>query len=374
MAMNIYLPVLPLIADDLNISAALAQYTLTLFLAATALAQLLIGPFADRYGRRPVLLASAALYFVGSVVCVLATTIEVLLAGRLLQAASAASMSLSRAIIRDMVDREQAASMIGYVTMAMTIIPMMSPAVGGLVGEIFGWRAPFVVLLVISFLTIILIYTTLGETHQPQNTSFRQQASAYGQLLREPMAWGYFMVSSLNSGAYFTFLAGAPFVAQHIIGMSPAHMGLYFGFLGIGYMCGNFLSGRYSQRIGIENMMFWGGVVASIGIALAFVLMLNEMPHPLYLFLPMTALGIGNGLTLPNSTAGGISVRPDLAGSASGIGAFLQIGGGALLATLSGTLISVDNNAIPLYVIMFASTFVGTLLAGYMLHLARRTS
>ena len=174
MAMNIYLPVLPLIADDLNISAALAQYTLTLFLAATALAQLLIGPFADRYGRRPVLLASAALYFVGSVVCVLATTIEVLLAGRLLQAASAASMSLSRAIIRDMVDREQAASMIGYVTMAMTIIPMMSPAVGGLVGEIFGWRAPFVVLLVISFLTIILIYTTLGETHQPQNTSFRQ--------------------------------------------------------------------------------------------------------------------------------------------------------------------------------------------------------
>ena len=146
MAMNIFLPMLPAIGQDLDTKPAITQYVLTIFLASTAIAQLFVGPLSDRYGRRPVLLTTTCIFVVATVICFMATSIEMLLLGRILQASTAASIALSRAIIRDLYDRSKAASMIGYVTMAMAVIPMISPAIGGYAGEIYGWRAPFVIL------------------------------------------------------------------------------------------------------------------------------------------------------------------------------------------------------------------------------------
>ncbi len=363
MAMNIFLPVLPMIGADLGVSDAVAQYVLTVFLAATALAQLFIGPLSDRYGRRPVLLGSVIIYFFSTVLCVFAPTIELLLIGRVLQASTAATMVLSRAIIRDMFDRAKAASMIGYVTMAMALMPMIAPSIGGFVGEWYGWRAPFVVLLAISVGLFALIYLDLGETHTPNNNTLREQMGDYWSLLKEPMIWGYFGSASLASGAYFAFIGGAPFVALKLLNMTPSALGLYMGLVAVGYMFGNFLTGRYSERLGIEPMMFYGGIVASVGVAVALALMTFLEPHPTFLFVPMLAVGMGNGMALPNANAGAISVRPDLAGSASGIGGFLQIGGGALLAIASGTLISVENRAMPLYLIMFFSSLAAAVIS-----------
>ncbi|MEP0945236.1 MAG: multidrug effflux MFS transporter [Rhizobiaceae bacterium] len=371
-AMNIFLPMLPAIGDDFNASPATAQYVLTLFLAATAIAQLFIGPLADRYGRRPVLLATTLIFLVATAICMLATSIEMLLFGRVLQASSAAWVALSRAIVRDLYDRSKAASMIGYVTMAMAVIPMISPTVGGFFGEIYGWRAPFVILFIVGLALLALIYFDLGETFPPVEASFGKRLSDYGSLLREPMIWGYFLCSSAASGAYFAFLGGAPFVGTEVIGVSPGVLGLYFAFVAIGYLIGNFLSGRYSQSWGIEPMMIYGGIVACIGVAISMFLMTNFEPKIGYLFLPMALVGMGNGMTLPNSNAGAISVRPDLAGSASGLGGFLQIGGGAALAALSGMLITVENQALPLYIIMFLTSLVGAMIATMMYFKVRK--
>ncbi len=372
MTMNIFLPMLPAIADDLNTTHAVAQYVLTIFLVATACIQLIVGPLADRYGRRPVLLVATVVFALATLICIFATSIEMLLFGRVLQAATATSMALSRAIVRDLYERSKAASMMGYITMAMAVIPMLTPAIGGYVGELYGWQAPFVVTFGVAILILTVIYFDLGETHQPVLNSLSEQVSDYFSLLREPELWGYFLCSTFCSGAYFAFLGGAPFVGNEIVKMTPSSLGLYFAFVAIGYMAGNFFSGRFSERVGIEPMMLYGGLVGCVGVSIALFLMTSFSPRAEYLFIPMMLVGMGNGMTLPNASAGAVSVRPDLAASASGINGFLTIGGGAALASLAGSLITVENQALPLYVIMFISSFAGAGVAAWMYFRAKK--
>ena len=372
MAINIVLPVLPVMALDLATSDATIQLVVTLFLAMTGVAQLFVGPLSDRYGRRPVLLGTTVLFVIASTICWFAPSVEWLIFGRVLQAAVAASIALSRAILRDLYDRSKAASMIGYVTMAMAVMPMIAPTMGGFIGEMYGWRANFMLMDAVGVAMLIFIWLDLGETHEPHPVSRQQQIADYRALLREPQFWGFALCAMLASGAYFAFLGGAPFVGTHIIGMRPTQLGMYFAFVAVGYVSGNFISGRYSERIGIEPMMLLGCTAASFGVALALALMSAFEPHPAYLFMPMMLVGLGNGMTLPNAAAGALSVRPDLAGSASGVAGALQIGGGAALAQMSGALISVENGAMPLYIIMFLSSIGGAALAFAMYAKARR--
>ncbi len=372
MAMNMVLPVLPQMARDLDVSPAAIQLVLTVFLFATGAAALVVGPLADRYGRRPVLLVTSIIYLGATTLAWFAPNLEILLLARLLQASTAASMSISRAIIRDLYDRSQAASMIGYMTMAMAIMPMVAPTIGGILGEAYGWRSIFLLLDVVALSVLALIWFRVGETHTPVAVSVSAQARAYAALLREPVFWGYIICAAAASGAYFAFLGGAPFVGDKIIGMTPSVLGFHFAFVAIGYMAGNFISGRYSQSVGIERMMMLGGITCAFGVAISLGLMSTLEPKAGYLFYPMMLVGVGNGMALPNSTAGALSVRPDLAGSASGIAGFVQIGAGAALATLSGTLITVENGAMPLYVIMFATSVLGAAVAWLMYRRARR--
>lgn len=366
MSMNIFLPVLPLIGRDLGVSDATAQYVLTLYLAATGLLQLFIGPLSDRYGRRPVILWSLIIFIFGTIVCIYAQSIEWLLLGRVLQASSAACMALSRAVVRDIHGRDRAASMIGYITMAMAVMPMISPTLGGFVGEAFGWRSTFWVLLLLGLAMLALTWVDLGETHTPTQSSLNDQMRDYGALLKEPAIWGYVATATLGAGAYFSFLGGAPFVGIDIIGLGPSTLGPYFALVALGYMGGNFITGRFAERIGIEPMMLYGSLIALMGTLLSLTLMGLLQPRAIYLFGPMMLVGFGNGMMLPNANAGAISVRPDLAGSASGLTGALQIGIGALLATIAGTLISVENAALPLYIVMALTTLGGTCVAAWM--------
>ncbi|MEE9375416.1 MAG: multidrug effflux MFS transporter [Rhizobiaceae bacterium] len=366
MAMSIFLPVLPEIGADMNVPQSVVQYVLTIFLASMAIVQLIIGPLSDRYGRRPILLISYIVFLAATLICIFSPSIEVLLIGRVLQSASAASLVLSRAIIRDLYERKKSASMIGYVTMAMAVIPMLSPAIGGYIGDQFGWRATFVVLFLVALPLLLLVYFDLGETHPPRRISISIQFSDYLALLKEPVLWGYILCATLCSGAFFAFLGGAPFVGTEILDMNPSSLGLSIGSVAFGYMFGNYISGRFSEKLGIEPMMLYGGLVSSVGVALTLLLMGGFTPIAAYLFGPMILVGLGNGMTLPNANAGAVSVRPELSGSASGLAGAISMAGGAALAGLSSSLISAENQAMPLYIIMFLSTLAGSLIAALM--------
>jgi len=261
------------------------------------------------------------------------------LAARVVQAVVATGMALSRAVIRDMVPADQAASMIGYVTMAMSVVPMIGPAVGGALDELFGWQASFLLLIALGLLTLALVWADLGETAGTTGRSFTAQMRDYPALLTSPRFWGYAAAASLASGAFFAYLGGAPFVGDAVFHLSPAVTGYYFAAPAIGYAVGNFCAGRYSTRLGIDRMVLIGTIFSTLTLVAGAVLS-RALPADPMLFFPFVGLmAVGNGMTLPNANAGLLSVRPQLAGSASGLGGAMMIGGGAALAAIVGPLL-----------------------------------
>ncbi len=353
--MSIFLPSLNHMADYFDTSYAVMQLSLSGYLAVTALLQILIGPISDRYGRRPVVLVAMAIFVVATIGAMLSQTVEVFLAFRMLQGAVAVAMVLSRAIVRDMVPQEEAASMIGYVTMGMALVPMIGPMIGGALDQAFGWQATFVFLTLAGIGVGVLAYLDQGETISGAGMSFADQFKSYPELLRSQRFWGYVMCAAFASGAFFAFLGGASYVADTVYGLSPLWTGVALGAPAIGYAFGNFISGRYSVRIGINQMILIGSGILAAGMGLSLILAVTGFDTALMFFGFCTFVGVGNGMVMPNATAGMLSVRPHLAGTASGLGGAILIGGGAALSVLAARLLVAGPGALPLQAIMFAT-------------------
>ncbi len=369
--MNVILPSLPSIATHYNADYALVALAVSAYLALTALLNLLIGPMSDRFGRRPVLLVCFAVFFVATVGCLFAPNIGVFLAFRMLQAVIAVAFVLSRAVVRDMVGPGQAASMISYVTMGMSLAPMLAPVIGGWLDQSFGWQAVFIFTLVVTALIWWLVWADMGETNLNPTDSFGDQARAYPELIRSQSFWGYALSAAFASGAFFAFVGGGAWVASEVLGMGPAELGFHFGFIALGYMFGNFLSGRYAARAGLGRMMLAGGIVATLGLAVTLGLLFVGNLNATAFFGTIALVGVGNGLLLPSANAGMVSVRPQLAGSASGLGGALAIGTGAGMAVLAGALLGPGTGAWPLIWLMFASSAVSILTTLWVIRRSR---
>lgn len=372
LALNIFLPSLPAMARHFQADYAVVQLAVSLYLASTAVLQLLIGPASDRLGRRPVMLGSFAIFVVATLAAIFAPTIEFLLVCRMFQAFAAAGMVLSRAIVRDTVSTDLAASRIGYITMGMTLVPMLGPIVGGFLDEVYGWQSTFILTLACGILSFLIVYADLGETNRNPSSSFGAQFRAYPELLRSRRFWGYALTAAFTSGAFFAFLGGAPYIATEVFGVTPSAYGLFFAILSVGYMGGNFISGRIAARVGINRMILAGNVVTLFGVVLSVVLFWAGYNHPMSLFGPMVFTGIGNGITLPSVNAGVVSVRPRLAGSASGLGGAMQIGGGAALSVVAGLLVTPQSGAYPLLFVMLVSALGSIFASLYVMRVARQ--
>lgn len=368
LCMNLFLPSLSAMALYFEIDYAVMQFAVSGYLAATACLQLVIGPLSDLFGRRPVMLASIAIMIAATLVCMLASDITVFMIGRVAQAAVVSGFVLARAIVRDMVPMEQAASMIGYVTMGMSVVPMVGPTVGGLLNDFSGWQSSFALLALLGAGILVLAWFDLGETNQSKSASFSQQFHAWPELLRSPLFWGYALTSTFSSGMFFSFLGGAPFVGSVLYGLTPAMLGLQFFFMASGYMLGNFVSGRYASQIGITRMMLSGNVIAIAGIVTAIALITGGAESAYAFFVPLALIGVGNGVTLPSANAGMVSVQPHLAGSASGLGGAMTIGGGAALSVLASSVLSKEDGTWPLLLVMLATGLVA-LLTTYVVRL-----
>ncbi len=340
-ALNIYVPSMPGLQKALHTDFATVQLTLTLFLAAMAGMQLVVGPLSDRFGRRPVFLAGTVVFVAASFLAAFAGSVEELIAARILQAAGGcAGVVLARAIVGDIYGRDEAASAIGYVTMAMVVAPMIAPAIGGYLDNLAGWRSGFLVVAGLGAFVLLISLRGLHETHFNVTERFGMGGVFRdgARLVRDVRFVGYALNSAFGSGLYFAFLAGAPFIVTSIMELTPADYGLYFILVTAGYMLGNYMSGRWSTRIGINRMLVGGTLVQMAGVALLLVMGFSGSLHPASIFFPMAVVAISNGITIPNATAAAISVRPDIAGSGSGLLGFAQIGIGALTTIVVGVL------------------------------------
>ncbi|MCC1492533.1 multidrug effflux MFS transporter [Cognatishimia sp. F0-27] len=356
LVMNIFLPSLPSMTAYFDTEYRIVQLSVAVFLAVNAVLQLVVGPLSDKLGRRPVVLWGIALFILATLGCLMTDNIWVFLAFRMAQAVIVVAMVLSRAIVRDMVPQDQAASMIGYVTMGMAVVPMIGPAIGGLLEEAYSWHANFWLLMGLGVALFALCWRDLGETATPSGLSLTQQFREYPELLTAPRFWGYALASGFASGAFFSYLGGAPFVGSEVFGLDASELGIYFGAPAIGYFCGNWFSGKFSARFGVNRMVLWGSSIVALGMSALLAVFLSGHGSVLWFFGMMTTVGVGNGLTIPNATAGMLSVRPHLAGTASGLGGAIMIGGGAALSALAGALLGPGTGAEPLIVLMFATS------------------
>lgn len=371
LTMNAFIPSLPALAEDLGSSYAFMQIAVSGYLLMTAFMQLLIGPLSDRYGRRPVILISLVIFILASFGCIMAEDGVTFMIFRMLQAAVASGMVLSRTIVRDLLEPNEAASMIGYMTAAMALVPMFGPMYGGAMEEALGWRATFWSFVVFGVAILWLCWIDLGETNKTKSSSFKEQIQAYPDLLRARRFWGYTLTAAFASGSFFALLGGGPYVGREIFELSPAATGLYLGMIAFGYMSGNLITGRYASRMGINRTMMIGCLISTFGIGAGLLVNLFVVQHPLAVFGFCIFVGLGNGLTMPSATTGILSVRPGLAGSASGLGSAMMIGGGAGLSALAGALLSKESGAAPLLALMVASAMCSVLATIYVIRRAK---
>ncbi|WP_306143627.1 multidrug effflux MFS transporter [Roseibium sp. MMSF_3412] len=336
LAMQIYLPSLAGMMIVFSASAGEIQLSMSAYFIALAISQLFWGPLSDQFGRRPVIIAGMALFVSATVWCLFAPSIEWLIAARVVQAAGgSAGIVLARAIVRDLYGPAQAASRIGYVTMGMAVMPTIAPALGGVLDQYYGWQGGFVLLLLIGVGVFVTSYLSLPETNLMRSSAgFGRAFRAYRILMGEPLFWSYALTASFSALTYFAYLGGAPFIAAQLLSLSAAEMGLYFMLVAVGYIVGNFLSGKFSERVGLYPMIISGTLLSLLCVALMGGLAYAGVVTATSIFLPMFVLGLGNGICLPSTISGAVSVRPEHAGSASGLVASMQVGWGAAAGTL----------------------------------------
>jgi len=371
--LNMFLPSLSNMAVEFGVPYAVVALSVSGYLVSTAVMMLIMGPLSDRFGRRPILLAALVIYVIASVICTLATDIWVFLTFRILQGAIVACWTISMAVVRDTVEPSEAASRIGYITMAMAVGPMLGPTFGGFLDAAFGWRASFIAYSGLGVLAFLLVWLDLGETNKTRSKTFGEQFRAYPELFRSRRFWGFAVCAAGSVGAFYAFLAGSPLVAGQMLGVTEAELGIYIGIITAGFTFGSFLSGKFASRTELTTMTLIGRCVACGGLALGLICVaILGLVNVVTVFGAAICVGIGNGLTMPSANSGIMSVRPRLAGSAAGASGAMALGIGSLLTAFTGVVVGDGQSAVPLLAVMFGSSAVGLLAVLYVIRIDRR--
>jgi len=292
--------------------------------------QLAYGPISDRFGRRPVLRFAIALYVAASLACALAPTIETLILFRLLQAiGSCAGVTLGRAVARDLYAPVVAARVLAYMASAMALAPIVGPMLGSWMTVAFGWQANFLFLAGFGAICLIGLYTLLDETNlKPDPTALdpKRLVANYASLLSDRVFVGYALAVTLAYCGIFSFISGSSFTLINVLGLPTEQFGFCFGAAAAGYSAGALMAGRLIQRFGIERMVIVGTSLSAtfglLGAALAWAGIANVFA----VVLPFIVVMIGIGFTLPAGIAGAIGPYPRMAGAASAMVGFLQLG------------------------------------------------
>jgi MFS transporter, DHA1 family, multidrug resistance protein len=378
LSVNIILPAVPVLTTTLEADPALVQLTVSLYFAGLATAQLLLGPLSDRFGRRPVLLGGLTVALLTSLAAAAATNIGFLIAARTAQALGAATgIVIGRAIIRDLYQRDRAASVLGWVTMTVVAIPMFGPLIGGVLEDLFGWRAIFLALAAASLLILIWAALALPETRAPRLETSAGQERLWKEartLLLTPAFAGYVLCAAMISGPFYTVTGGGPHVVITVMGRSGTELGLWLVFASLGYMAGNFLAGWLSVRRGGSAMIWWGLIVEFLAtVASAVLATVLGDPGPWVIFFPLFFIYVGNGMALPNAIAGAISIKPEAAGTAAGVTGCLQMGWGAIISQLIAYPMATGAGTATLAWVMLAQGAAGP-LAFWLLTRPRRAA
>jgi len=369
-SLYLLVPALPKLALTFGGDISIAQMTVSLYMVGIACSQIIMGPLSDKFGRRPVLLAGLTLMVAASLGCSFAESLPQLIAARFFQALGGATgMVVSRAIIRDLYNRERVSSMISLVIAVMMIAQMLSPLTGGLLETAFGWRAIFYVITAASLAITIAIALALPETrgNRAQAAGFRGDV---GTLLTSRAFIGYVLCQVLASQIIFAFAGGGPYIVVTQMGRTSAEYGAWFATTAFAYLIGNLFCVRFAPHHRLERLIWFGLALQFFGSALNLVWSITGFNQaPAWLFGTQMIVMFANAFVMSNATAGAISVRPEAAGTASGAMGFLQMGLGSLVSQFGAWLGGHFTTTLPL---TFAIFVVSIACASTMIFLVPR--
>ncbi len=324
---DMYLPAFPLLTRELGAGMAAAQLTMSALILAFGVAQLVWGPLADRFGRRPVLLLGLALYAMASAGCVMAGSIEALIVWRTLQgAAMAAAVVCARAIVRDLYEPVQGAQVMSLALTGLGVIALASPLLGGAAAHAIGWRGALGLVALVGLATLAWVAWQLPETllrRNPQATQPAVLLSTWRGIARHPVFLAWALLVAATYGGLFTLLAGSSFIYIDVLGLSPAAYGMAMAAGSLAYIAGTVVCRRWIGRHGLAGAVARGAFFTLAGGALAVGLVLAGVVHWAAVLVPQCLYLFGHGLHQPCGQAGVVAPFPAQAGAASALAGFV---------------------------------------------------
>ncbi len=334
---DMYLASLPDMAVFFGATPSAVQLTLAAYMIGFAIGNLLHGPLGDRYGRRPVMLGGLAVFTVMSLVCVIAPTIEIMIAARFLQAVSGcAPIVMARAVVRDAYPPERAGIVFSMMGMITGLAPILAPMLGGVLHSAFGWQSNFIAMGAFAVAIATLVFFQFQETLNPAHRQAIRPlyiARNFGVLLKNPLFRGYTNIVGAAFSGIFAFLSGAAFVYQGVFGLTPGQFGFLFGAITAGFLIGNVIGVRLTPKFGPAAMLHAGTVILAVsGLAMA-ALALAGVNRLWAMALPQWLYVLGMGLVMPHGFAAALTPFPQMAGTASSLLGFLQISAAVIVGT-----------------------------------------
>jgi DHA1 family bicyclomycin/chloramphenicol resistance-like MFS transporter len=364
--MIVVIPTLATVATRYGVTPGYAQFLIAAYLFGLGTGQPVSGALADRYGRRPVILAGFALFTAASVACALVASFKALIAARFLQALGVSVGTVgSRAIVRDTHDSLGAAHALAWIGAAMGVAPVIGPVVGGALGAWAGPRAVFAATALLGLLVTVALGLGLQETRRTAGGAVRPAPWRlnYGQLLTSREFMGYTLMYAFTQGCFFAFLAVAAIVFQDHLGLDQQQFGIVWGLMGLVYVAAAAAGSRVIARFGTGGALRWANLFAAgAGWTLAAATVLWGVTMAGLLLPLMTLMGAA-GVQTTLAIAGAVNYRPDISGTAAGLSSSIALVVGGAFSILAGYVYS--RSFLPIAIIIAASATL-TLITGRM--------
>ncbi len=353
--MGLITPSITIIKEDFNLTSDMVQLTLTVFIIAAGIGQLVFGFLSDRYGRRPILLTGSFLFVASSITSVFSPNILFLLIMRVVQGLGAAAcMSMARVIINDSFNKTEAAEKLSLITAIMVIFPLISLILGGFIAQTIGWVGTMYVFFIFGLIILTGSVYNISETKitKINNLNFSKITNSFLDVLKNTKFLNFTFIGSIQTGVFFSSFGFMPYEFARL-GVSPLEFGFWLSFTGIGYFLGNILNRNYASKYGIEALIIFGSFFSFLSYFSMLILNLNAFTHPLYISIPLIIFGLGNGFTVANCIIGGVSTTGNNSGTATGIAGALQMSSGGLIGSIIISYGGDKNFVICLLIVIF---------------------
>ena len=326
---DLYLPALPALTEGFGASMPQAQLTLTALLLCFGLSQLVWGPLSDRFGRRPVLLVGMTAFVAASIGSTFAPSMEQLIVWRAVQGvAMGAGVMCARAIVRDLYTPAEGARAMSKGLSGLGVIAFLSPPLGGLLSDAFGWRMALLALALFGAVALVLIVWRFEETVPARNPRALQPGTllrTWALILRHPTFWAYALLSTASYGGLFTFLAASSFVFIRVLGLSTTAYGLVMFSMSLVYILGTFLCRHLLPRVGVRRAVAIAACLTVSAGTIMGVLGLMGVRSMWAILLPFWLFMLAHGVHQPCSQSGAVGPFPQAAGAASALSGFLSM-------------------------------------------------